>query len=79
MSSGVIMGDTKIVGNVLLADETRTQPIVYLPMNEGQETLLINLKQETGLTAPEEAMPLGQQILLLLRLAQLSSTAHLII
>ena len=35
MSSGVVMGDTKIVGDVLLADETRTQPVVYLPMNEG--------------------------------------------
>jgi len=35
MSSGVVMGDTKIVGDVLLADETRIQPVVYLPMNEG--------------------------------------------
>lgn len=33
--SAIVKGNVKIAGDVLLADETRTQPIVYLPMNEG--------------------------------------------
>ena len=33
--SAIVNGDVKVAGDVLLADETRTQPVIYLPMNEG--------------------------------------------